>query len=528
MNLLKKIDRFLDKNFVLLILLLLIVILRIPNFFEPYWYGDEAIYLAIGNSLRQGAKLYTDIIDHKTPLIYYLAMVGTQVNFRLLLLGWMLTTTTLFYKLVKKIIPGKYSSPIATLLFILITTLPWFEGNIPNGELFVLGFVIAGLYVLSFTNYFQNYFQQKATAKKEKWILMIIGACLIGLGILTKVPALLDLAAVMMVGALTSSEKLLEKLNKKNKKISLKTFTPIFKALTLLLFAFIPIILSVIYFKLIGSGKDYLDYGLLYNLRYSQSWQLPFNQAWLNFLFSLKGKLLILALALSLVLLLSKKISRTMRFALSWFYLTFFASLLSNRPYPHYYLQLAPAFCLIITLMLRNIYSIFTSNTMLQINKTLASNIFIASVSIYLVVSTLLKLDIGLYPTLEYYQKFSQLISKKISRTEYDYSFNALIKDNYQAANIIKQSQTQRYFIWGTNPMLYALTQTRPVGKFTVAFHIKDFNYYPETMAFIKQENPKIIVVMNEESYFADLAAYLQQFYSPNYSLEHMTIYLKK
>ncbi len=528
MNFLKKIDRFLDQHLVLLLLLLLMVLLRIPNFFEPYWYGDEAIYLTIGNSLNQGAKLYTDIIDHKTPLIYFFAMVGTQFNFRLLLLGWMLVTTTLFYKLVKKITLGKYSAPVATLLFILITTLPWFEGNIPNGELFVLGFIIASLYSLSFTNYFKNYFAIEKTKTKENWLLFILSSCLAGLGVLTKVPAILDLAAIMMIGALTTTEKLLLNLTKKNKFFKLDSLLPAGQAILWFLLSLVPIALSILFFIAIGSGKDYLDYGLLYNFRYAQSWQLPFNNNLLNLIFGFKGKTLVLALLLSGLILLNKKLSRLMRFALSWFYLTFFASLLSNRPYPHYYLQLTPSFCLLITGMLRNIYGIFKTKMSYRIHKQVVMDVLAACLAIYLATTVLLKFNLGLYPTVSYYQKFWQLITKKINRFEYETSFNGIIADNYQAAQIIKQAGTDRYFIWGTNPMLYALTQTRPIGRFTVAFHIRDFNYYSQTMEFIKQVSPKTIVVMKNEENFSELNDYLQQFYRPNYALEHMTIYLKK
>ncbi len=78
---LKKIDIFLDKQTGLFLNLFLLVILRIPNFFEPYWYGDEAIYLSVGNALNKGGLLYTTIIDHKTPLIYQFARVPNQFIF---------------------------------------------------------------------------------------------------------------------------------------------------------------------------------------------------------------------------------------------------------------------------------------------------------------------------------------------------------------------------------------------------------------------------------------------------------------
>jgi len=57
LRLTKKFDRWLDSHLWLLIALLLLLILRIPNFFEPYWYGDEAIYLSLGNALNKGENV---------------------------------------------------------------------------------------------------------------------------------------------------------------------------------------------------------------------------------------------------------------------------------------------------------------------------------------------------------------------------------------------------------------------------------------------------------------------------------------
>ena len=56
------------------VVIFLIIILRVPSIFEPYWYGDEGIYLTIGNALAQGETLYRDIHDNKPPFIYLLAL----------------------------------------------------------------------------------------------------------------------------------------------------------------------------------------------------------------------------------------------------------------------------------------------------------------------------------------------------------------------------------------------------------------------------------------------------------------------
>ena len=37
----------------LIVILALVFLLRVPSFFEPYYYGDEMIYLALGQGVRQ-------------------------------------------------------------------------------------------------------------------------------------------------------------------------------------------------------------------------------------------------------------------------------------------------------------------------------------------------------------------------------------------------------------------------------------------------------------------------------------------
>ncbi|MGD0833127.1 MAG: glycosyltransferase family 39 protein [Candidatus Dormibacteria bacterium] len=43
-------------------------VLRLPSFFEPHWYTDEAGYVATARSMLQGKTLYTQIWNNKPPL----------------------------------------------------------------------------------------------------------------------------------------------------------------------------------------------------------------------------------------------------------------------------------------------------------------------------------------------------------------------------------------------------------------------------------------------------------------------------
>jgi len=528
-----------NRFFLIFILLLVLIFLRIPNFYEPYWYGDEAIYLSVGNGMNNNLTLYTDIVDHKTPIIYYLARTPDQLSFRFLNLGWMITTTVLFFFFSARLFKKDSMAFWASLMFVLLTTLPPFEGNIPNGELFVMGFVMVGAFIISFSNHFINFIEEKKVKSvvkdfttKEISLLFFSGVFL-GLGILTKVPALLDLAAFLAISwfIVTNSFTLKKKgLNKWFKSLP----AVVIKTAIIFLGVLAPILLSIIYFVAIGSGKDYLDYGLLYNFRYSGSWQLSLGSVFLEKAFTLPGKAALLTIFI-LVLTFGKKFfTPKFQFIASWFGLALFATLLSNRPYPHYFMQVMPAFSLLFTYsmfrVIQLIRDIFGKKT--KKSKTLKTHgkleIVLSAFVIYISINILIVMNVGLYPTVSYYNNFHQMISGQITKNDYDSSFNYLVDDNKKITKIINDLGIREIFIWGTNPMLYAKSKAVPSSRYTVSFHIKDFDAYDETFEIVKDHQPKIIVVMKEEDYeFKALNEYLNENYSPGVEYDHMVLYLR-
>ena len=547
-----KIDKLLDRHTALLLSLMILVILRVPNFFDPYWYGDEAIYLTLGQSIRSGQKLYTDIVDHKTPIIYYLAAVPNQFWFRILLFGWMIVTTTLFYDISIKIFK-KSVAYFGTLMFVLLTTLPYFEGHLPNGELFVMGFVITGLWLLLRSDYLKTILEPNSKINrkfvKKQFLPLFAAGILFGLGILTKVPALLDFAALITlpwffiihkhlkeVGSINSNKfsrgkSFIQTIisNTKrcinhtfNKKLINKVIALIWHWLPMILGMVTPILLSIIYFISVGSGADYLEFGLLYNFHYTQTWTHNFGSSLVNFLFTLPGKTLILGFLLTTITLI-KSLPLKAKFFCGWYLLTLYSVLLSNRPYPHYFLQSVPALVLLIAywldLIARNKKSHYK-----ELFSTTLSILF----STALTVAILITLNFGTYSTSKYYNNFYQYLTGRINQKQYYQTFNPLMEDNYEIAQFLKDQNIDRLFIWGNNAMLYALSETVPTTRFTVAFHIKDLKVYDETMEQIEQDPPKYIVVMNNAySDFSDFYQFLSQNYIPNYSYSHMVLYKK-
>ncbi|MEK7111921.1 MAG: hypothetical protein AAB875_01200, partial [Patescibacteria group bacterium] len=102
----------------LAILLGIVIVLRIPFFFEPFSYGDEMIYLALGEGIRKGLILYQGVYDNKPPLLYLLAAVAGNVFwFKAILSFWSLITVVLFWKLASALFPNKLKlQKVATII----------------------------------------------------------------------------------------------------------------------------------------------------------------------------------------------------------------------------------------------------------------------------------------------------------------------------------------------------------------------------------------------------------------------------
>ncbi len=534
----KKIDIFLDQHIPILLLLAFMLLLRIPNLVEPYWYGDEAIYLTIGHAMSQGERLYSQIIDHKTPIIYYLAMVPTQFWFRVLNIGAMTLSTIIFYTLSKKLFSRNWIAYVASFIFVILTTLPALEGNIPNGELFVMTFILLGAACLMRTQFLNQFLESEkkipgpelAKRSTEQLWLFLAGS-FFGLGILTKVPGLFDVLAFLSVGwfSLLRALPVFDRY-KQNRTWMVNAKESLLSTVVISAGILFPILLSILYFVMRGSGKAYLDYGLLYNFRYAGSWKLEFANPLLTFAFTLTGKALLAGGVIGILSLSSRYIRHKFQFVATWFCLAFFATLLSNRPYPHYFLQMVPPFALLIG----EILGFYKSMTMLRKVKQAAVDhfemgieIFVSAALLFLFVSGLLLLNVRPYETLGYYGNFYKLFAGKMTPIQYRDSFNTLMPDNYAAAKIISAAPDDHLFIWGTDPGLYALAKKSPVGRFTVLFHIRDFNAEHETYLDLVRTKPIYAVMIKNEIVPSEIKEYLDSNYIPNLTFEHFVLWKK-
>ncbi len=462
----------------LFVLLFIVFVLRIPSFFEPYSYGDEMIYLTLGEAIRHGVPLYKGVHDNKPPLLYILAAVtGNLFWFKALLAGWHMITVYLFWRLSRILFfKNEKVQIIATSLFALFTTIPLLEGNIINSELFMVGPVILGFLIL--------------LAKKNNFKNLIGAGALFSIAALFKIPAAFELPVIVTYWFLTEI-----RLNK-------KTIISIFKKSLILGIGFLtPILLTFIWFYLEGALKEYVVAAFLQNFGYLSSFrpgdtQKPFLVK--NGPLLLRG--LIVIVTISILYIKRKKLSKEFIFATIWLFFTLFAVTLSERPYPHYLIQSVGPISLLLSILVAGV------------NIEQLYSIIPLTVAFFVPVY----FKFWYYPTAPYYLRFVQLITNNTPKDKYLETFGSQVPRNYKLAKYVMSAtnEHEKIFVWGDGVPVYAMSKRLPPGKYVADYHIKDFSTYKETLNIIENDLPVFIIIEPNSEPFPGLSNTLAKNYA--------------
>ncbi|BCX14479.1 MAG: hypothetical protein KatS3mg088_162 [Patescibacteria group bacterium] len=461
----------------LIIVILLVLIFRIPTLFMPYSYGDETIYLTLGEGIRQNLVLYKDIHDNKPPLIYIVAAIVVNLTyFKLFLAIWNIATIIVFWNLANKLFASKESVPkVATIIFAILTNLPLLEGNIVNSEILMIGPITLSFLIL---------LSSKPTTKN-----LIISGIIFSIAVLFKLPAIFDLPAIIFFWLLIS------------KKIDIHNLKVIFKrTFFFCLGVSLPIILTFVWYAARGALFDYVKAAFLENIGYLSSW----NPSSKTQPFLVKnGPLLIRAaivfLGLSIIYTFRKKIPKNFAFASGWLLLSLFGATLSGRPYPHYLVQAIPSISILLAIL-------FSGEGLVQ-------SLTIIPLTLAFFVPVYFKF--WYYPSLPFYINFINFVTNKITKDEYINNFNKNMARNYALAQFIKitTSKNERVFVWGDDAKIYALSKRLPPIKYIADYHIKDFSNKSVVAKQIIEARPKIVIFLSESEPFLELEDWLKKNY---------------
>lgn len=470
-------------------------LLRLPSLFEPHRYADEEIYLVLGQAFRKGLVFYRDIHDNKPPFLYLIAaLAGNVFWFRFILFLWHGINLIIFWKLAKSLFEKAkpWLTGFTTLLFAIFTTIHSFEGNIANGENFMIMPATLGAYII--------------WKYRNNWKIrpFLIAGFLFAIAFLFKVPIIFDFAGIVLFLVFATKKSFKEKLK--------SLYSP---SLWVLAIGFLlPIIISMVYYYFHGAFEPYFKAALFQNVGYLSSWEGAASQAkppiWQGGLFQ-RG--VVLLFAAGLIIAFYKKLSEAAKFAGFWFIFSLFGALLSGRPYPHYLLEpMAPA-----VLLLGSIFK----------EKTLSK--FIIFLLLALLPISVYKYKFWHYKSLPYYKNFADFVFGKKGKNEYIGFFNGAVR-NYQVADyVLKNTLAEdKIFVWGTEPAIYSISNRLPVGRYTVSYHIADFDAWEETIVKLNQEKPPIIVKMtNEPKSFPELDSFLDKNYILVKTINEAEIYQK-
>lgn len=463
---LKKAENRIKNNKWLVVILGVTFLLRLPSLFEPYWYGDEAIYLTIGHALRKGVQLYSQIHDNKPPMLYFLAAAanGDQFWFKFIATIWVLLTVYIFYKLARKLFEGKLWILIAPAVFAFLTSWTKLEGNIANAELYFLLPTVTAVYIL---------WDKNISLKK-----VLAAGIILGIGTLFKMPAILEAGIWPLLWVTTGDKDWFKKTAVLGTGIIL------------------PLGVSCLYFWTHDVLQEYIRAAWLQNLPYLTSWSAT---SAATGIYSLKGRVVVACLVLTPILGFARRIGRRGVLAGLWGVITLFAALLSGRPYPHYLLQASGAITI-------GLLIIISGKTAEKITGVILAGLFVCAIWIFHFYN---------YPTVGYYLNFIKWITGRENRQEYFSRFDPQVNNNYTVAGLVEAGTKPRdkIFVWGDVPMVYALTKRGSTGKYIVKYHIKELHTEGETMEKITNEPPRYIVSYGLEEELPGLKGLLNESY---------------
>ena len=447
-----------SKHFWLLILFsFLFFLLRLPSLYEPYWYGDEGVYQAVGMLIRSGESLYSGAWENKPPLllVIYALFNSDQFALRSLSLVFGLISLWFFFLTSRTLFPAsKYAPGVSTAAFLFIFGTRLIEGNIANAENFMILPIMISAYLVVSTDLWKKLWHIKS---------FTAAGLILSLAFFIKIVAIFDFFAFSSFLLITKGDLLKEKIRNKLIPFSIG-------------FILLPIAIAS-YFLLTNNFKGFLDALLLQNITYvGFGNELLIPQGFLYL------KAILLVAFVGVVFILRNKLERRIIFVILWFAFSLFNAFFSQRPYTHYLITLLPSFALLIGLVIEE-----------KRFKLPLLGILIAG---FIVVNYTFNLK---FEFISHYTNLVSFFTNKISLSQYQAFFDTNTPRDYEIAMYIKINtmENERVFIWGNNAQVYKLSNKTPITRYTVAYHITNFpNGIPEMEEAISNKKPGLIVVM--------------------------------
>ncbi len=476
------------------------IILRIPSFFEPHWYTDTGIYSAIGKSLNNNGILYKTIIDNKPPLIYYLFALLEKIpisltfEYQFLSLLSLLGSEYLLYKIVE----NKFNSKVAFIAIIFLaffvgSTL--FEGNLANVENFYMFFSLLSIYIV---------FRRNKKDRNLKYLY--IAGCILGIGVLFKLPALFDGLFIILYFFYIYKFK---DFFMKSLFYGLGSLTPIF---LFFIYEYFRGVLSNSLYYIFSTNFVYINY-YKFNTIFGIS----------HVLFNL---IIFIVLFLFFYFLYKRRVIQSSAvFIALWMLTDLFSVFLSGRPYLHYLIQLSVPLSVVLSYLL---YKFIKSSIKIKVIIIISPLILIYILQLYFFRSELsYQVKDQFISDATYYPNFISYALGNISQREYfntfAYNTNVVFEKkpstaniNYVLSNTLTKLHVSNHhmFIMGNFPWVYYMDNAIPASPYVADFMIYPFSLGSDNIIHsLNEHHPYMILYYNDGYTFNRLNVFIRKFY---------------
>lgn len=446
----------------LVLALALVFVLRIPSFFEPFWYGDEGIFAAVGHGMNKGLELYTQTWDNKPPLIYiYYGLIfkifgASMFWLRAVTAVWVTLTALVVFDIVRRLLSDRRAL-IAVVIFGVLTTLPVIEGNLALTEILMLLPTALGFWLILL--------KSKGLLKNfdEVFVYIMAGVCFC-LAFLFKQMAVFDAVAAGVI-ILTTQER------------------PIKKATSLTIGFLAMFGLVVLYFWVKGSLSEFIFAAYTYYFIYlSEGPGLPKYFIIFKVLPAIVASLFIFGKRFT-----GKKITLS-NMALMWLCFALLGSIFSGRPYGHYLIQITlPLTFLAVSINFRKI----------KLTELAASGIIIFLGVFVLNKAFGLQNFKGDVFRTSYYKNFVNFAKGDINYRQYSNTFDGNAYKLRSVAEYLntKGSRDQYIYIWGDYSWAYVLADAKESSRYITSFHVRGLPHGDEeVIRSLEINKPKFIV----------------------------------
>lgn len=165
-----------SKNYIILLSFYSFLFLLCLSKMSPIYYinewSDINVYFNVGKGMANGSTLYTEIFDHKGPLIFFIYELGYLISntsftgmFIIQVITWTISLISIFYT-ARLFIKDGYAFLTSLLFSIALANYTKTGGS---AEEFILAFESIGLLL------FLRYFLESKTTRHEKSRLFILG-----------------------------------------------------------------------------------------------------------------------------------------------------------------------------------------------------------------------------------------------------------------------------------------------------------------------------------------------------------------